>query len=116
MRKTDKKIDKAIRQALTEVCEIAQEHYDGFQWLTHFVNYHKFPSSLSVVCIYNRNEELENTDVQGLLSLINEKLAATDIILKNINRHVTFDTEENCFNENSGHWNERFKNQRLLLH
>ncbi len=94
---------------LTEVCEIAQENYAGFKWITHFVNYNNFPDSLNVVCIYDTNPQLKKTDVNGLRLLINEKLLSIDITIKDIQRQVTFDTEENCSNENNGNWNERFK-------
>lgn len=109
MRKTDKKIDNSLIAVLTEVCDIAQENFSGFTWLTHFANYHNFPSSLSVVCVYETNEQLEKTDVNGLRELISEKLLTIDINVKELSRHITFDTEENCINENNGNWNERFK-------
>ena len=109
MRKTDKKIENALRAALTEACDIAQERYDGFEWLTHFANYDYFPGSLSVVCIYDSNEHLAKSDLDGLRTLIKEKLATIDIKIKDIRQHVRFDTEENCKNENDGKWHERFK-------
>ena len=109
MRKTDKKIDNSLIKVLTEVCDIAQENYSGFKWITHFANYNNFHNSLSVVCIYNTNEQLKKTDVNGLRLLINEKLASIDINIQDIHQHVNFDTEENCNNEHNGNWNERFK-------
>jgi hypothetical protein len=109
MRKIDKKTDNALREVLTEVCEIAQENYDGFKWITHLANYNNFPGSLSVVCIYDTNEQLEKTDVNGLRMLISEKLLSIDINIKDISRHVRFDTEENCNNENNGKWSERLR-------
>ena len=109
MRKTDKKIDNALGQVLTEVCDIAQENYDGFKWITHFANYNNFPGSLSVVCIYDTNEQLKKSDVNGLRILISERLSSIDINITDIRRHVNFDTEENCNNENNGKWNERFR-------
>lgn len=109
MRKSDKKIDNAIRNVLTEVCDIALEKYDGFVWLTHIVNYNHFPDSLSVVCVYDTNEQLANTNKDELRSLIKEKLASIDIKLKDICENISFDTEENCDKENNGSWNERFR-------
>ena len=94
---------------LTEVCDLAKENHTGFQWITHFSNYNNFPNSLSVVCIYATNEQLKNADVNEICALINRKLLSIDIKLKDIHRHVEFDTEENCINENDGNWNERFK-------
>lgn len=109
MRKSDKKIDNAIRVVLTDVCDIALEKYDGFVWLTHFVNYNHFPDSLSVVCVYETNEQLANTNKDELRFIIKDKLASIDIKLKDIRQHVSFDTEENCDKENNGSWNERFR-------
>ncbi|MFT5481906.1 MAG: hypothetical protein ACI9GW_000551 [Halieaceae bacterium] len=109
MRKTDKKMDNALIEVLTEVCDIAQDNYDGFKWITHFVNYNNFSDSLSIVCIYDTNEQLKKTDVNGMHSLINEKLLSIDVNVRDIRRHVNFDTEENCNRENNGSWNERFK-------
>ncbi|MFT7141631.1 MAG: hypothetical protein ACI9B8_004069, partial [Sulfitobacter sp.] len=108
MRKSDKKIDNAIVRALTEVCETAKGNHDGFEWITHFLNYNNFPSSLSIVCIYDTNEQLKNADMDGVCLLIKQQLLAIDINLKDIRRHIDFDTEENCTNENGGNWDERF--------
>ena len=109
MKKNDKKTDKALIAVLTDVCHIAQEKYNGFEWLTHFANYNNFPSSLSVVCVYDTNQRLNNADKDGLRELIKDKLLTIDINIKDISRQVDFDTEENCNNEHNGNWNERFK-------
>jgi hypothetical protein len=109
VRKTDKKIDNALIGVLTEVCNLAQENYVGFKWITHFSNYNNFPGSLSVVCIYDTNEQLKRADVSGLRGLIDEKLLSIGITTKDIRRLVSFDTEENCSNENNGNWDERFR-------
>ena len=109
MRKTDKKREDALRQALTEACEIALEKYEGFQWLTHFVNYSDFPASLSIVCVYDTNAHLAKTDKEGMRVLIKEKLASIGIKMKDCRQQVRFDTEEDCDNDNDGRWNERFR-------
>ncbi len=112
MKKTDKKTDKAIREALTEVCELALEEVVGFKWLTHFVNYQRFPSSLSIVCVFESNSDLSSAlsahKDEYLRRLIKEKLGAVDIQLKNISQHVSFDTEEACQHDNGGKWYGRF--------
>ena len=109
MRKTDKKIENALRQSLTEACETALEKYEGFQWLTHFVNYSDFPASLSIVCVYDTNAHLAKTDKEGMRTLIKEKLASIGIKMKDCRQQVRFDTEEDCDNDNDGRWNERFR-------
>lgn len=112
MRKTDKKLENTLIAALTEVCEAAIEAFDGFQWLTHFANYSHFPNSLTIVCIFDTNENLEKMYQKdtgdAFRHMIKSKLEAIDIRLRNINPHVKFDTEEECKKEHDGRWNKRF--------
>lgn len=53
MRKTDKKLERAIVRELTAVCEAAKPTCSGFEWLTHTVDYAKFPESLRVTLVFN---------------------------------------------------------------
>ncbi|MFN2328725.1 MAG: Fis family transcriptional regulator [Chromatocurvus sp.] len=94
MRKTDKKKDNAIRAALTDACETALTHHDGFAWLTHSADYKAFPDSLLVVCVYDTDDHLARGDLQGMRTLIKQKLAAIDIVINDDHRQIRFDTEE----------------------
>ena len=98
MKKTDKKIDNQICKALTNVCETAKLDVQGFQWLTHRVDYNQFPDSLSVICMFGTNAELEQArqekQDQLIYNLIKIELEHIDINLKNISRHISFDTEQ----------------------
>jgi hypothetical protein len=111
MRKTDKKIDNQLRIALTEVCEVALEDIDGFQWLTHLVQYTNFPQSLQIVCVFDTNQQFTSFNVsatkQQLSQLIQKKLLQINIKFKNIDEHIRFDTEQNCESEHQGKWAER---------
>ena len=111
MRKTDKKIDKQLREVLTDVCETAIKEYDGFQWLTHLVNYSSFPQSLKIVCIFDTNERLakftSNTKSNDLASLIQVKLREMGVNIKNVSNHISYDSEEACKNQNNGKWADR---------
>jgi len=109
MRKMDKKIENALRRVLTEACDIALEKHAGFMWLTHFVDYRNFPSSLSIVCIFDTNEQLAKANEAELRSTIRSKLMSIDIKVKDISQHISFDSEENCERENNGKWHERFE-------
>lgn len=52
MRKTDKLRERQLIDALNSVCEAALDAaLPGFQWLTHHVDYRRFPVSLAVFCI-----------------------------------------------------------------
>ena len=111
MRKTDKKLENTLIGALTEVCEAALEEFDGFQWLTHFANYSYFPGSLTIVCIFDTNENLskmyQKYKGDKFRDMIKSKLKSVDIEVEDIRTHVNFDTEEDCKKENDGKWHER---------
>lgn len=113
MRKSDKKRDNQVRIALTDVCESALKDIDGFRWLTHLVNYSRFPDSLKVVCVFDTNEQLsdyfnsQNNDY--IQSLITFELTALGITINNPAKHIFFDTEENCAAQHNGNWASRLK-------
>jgi len=114
MRKTDKKIENTIRQALTEVCELALESVAGFKWLTHKVSdYKNLPETLSILCVFETTDELSKAldtyqDV-FMCRLIKEKLSVVNVDVKNIKQQVRFDSEEACKIYHNSKWHERFK-------
>ena len=88
MRKMDKKRDNTIIAALTQVCHVAQDEGNGFQWLTHSVNYQNFPDSLTVVCVY---DELPTESVKiAMCHLIQDSLMKQAIPLLNPARQIQF--------------------------
>ena len=109
MRKTDKKRDNTLRLALTEVCDMALKEIRGFQWLTHRVNYSNFPQSLKIICVFDTNESLISFEKSHhsvtLEAFIQAKLGK--ITLKNISKHIAYDSEENCHKEHDGQWVKR---------
>ena len=108
MRKSDKKLDNAIRNALIDVCEQAQGSFEGFQWLTHSVNYDNFPNSLKIICVFNTDEHLANLqqgDCSGQLrQLIKHHLAESNVVLKDVNKQVLLDSEQACTTTHNGKW------------
>ena len=112
MRKTDKKLENTLIAALTKVCEAALEEFDGFQWLTHFANYSYFPDSLTIVCVFDTNENLKSMykkdNEDTFKYMIKSELESVDIKIKDISQRIKFDTEEECEKENNGKWHERF--------
>ncbi|MGO2356179.1 MAG: Fis family transcriptional regulator [Marinomonas foliarum] len=111
MKKSDKKIDNALRSALTNVCEAALGKVDGFVWLTHVVNYNAFPNSLKIICVFETDEALANAigakQDDFFYLLINRELSAVNIQLNKLRQQVGFDTEEACERSHGGKWNER---------
>mgnify|MGYP000013955694 CR=1 FL=1 len=108
MKKADKKIDNQICKSLTIACETAKEEVPGFQWLTHLVNYNKFPDSLSVICVFDTKVGLEQARKQKkdqfIVGLIKRELEQINIRFKDINRHVSFDTEKVAELSHNGKW------------
>ena len=113
MKKTDKKIEKKLISALTHVCDSALDQVEGFQWLTHQVNFNSFPDSLSIICVFESADVLEKATMSGstdtLHELIRCELKSADILLTDIRKHVLFDTEEACEAEHDGKWNIRLR-------
>lgn len=116
MKKSHKKMEKQIINALNDACNIALGKYRGFSWLTHFVNYDDFPKSLSIVCVFDTNGDLETMLTQdhgdAFQKLISERLEKVGVEIKDIRGHLSFDTEEQCRLDNNGKWNVRFSKIR----
>ena len=111
MRKTDKKIDKQIISALTEVCDSSLKAFTGFEWLTHRVNYTNFPKSLKIMCVFDTNDNLlcfrENNGSHEFNVFIQKALFGIDINIHNIIPHIVYDTEENCIQTYNGNWDKK---------
>lgn len=112
MKKTDKKREKAIVETLTEVCESALKDVDGFSWVTHLVNYNAFPQSLTIICVFETQLRLAqaralNKDAY-LRDIICHRMDDIGVKIKDSNRSILFDTEEDCVMENRGQWQQRF--------
>ena len=111
MRKSDKKMENQLSVVLTEVCNSALKEFTGFQWLTHLVNYDNFPKSLKVVFVFDTNANLStfiaSNNSIDLNKLVQRKLIKIDIKLKDMTKHVAYDTEENCEKNHNGKWSER---------
>ncbi|MBU2240697.1 MAG: Fis family transcriptional regulator [Gammaproteobacteria bacterium] len=122
MKKSDKKIDNALRGALTNVCETALGSVEGFVWLTHLVNYNTFPNSLKIVCVFETDEALskaiEAKQDDYFYTLINNELSTVNIKLNQLRQQVSFDTEEACERSHAGKWNERLAKlqSKVALH
>lgn len=113
MKKTDKTLENTIVTLLTRVCEQSLKSFDGFQWLTHLVNYKDFPRSLTIICVFDRQDQvsklLSSPNYDYLVSLIVEQLKSAGIQLPNAQQQIQFDSEEACNLEHAGKWNRRLK-------
>jgi hypothetical protein len=111
MNKTVKKLDNNVVKALTIACENAKQEIVGFEWLTHSANYSNFPGSLVVTCVLHNQESLDvllaQQKDQELRKQIQKQLLKAGILLKDVRRHVFFDTEQACLLEHNGDWKRR---------
>ncbi|NVJ59606.1 MAG: Fis family transcriptional regulator [Gammaproteobacteria bacterium] len=104
MKKTHKKIEKALVQQLTAACETLLDSSKGFCWLTHHVNFNTFPDSLRVICVYESDDDINQINISQVQQIIAENLESIDIRLKNRNRQILFESEENCTRVSDGIW------------
>ncbi|MBL4796618.1 MAG: Fis family transcriptional regulator [Oleispira sp.] len=113
MKKTDKLLENTLVTLLTRVCEQSLKSLDGFQWLTHLVNYKDFPRSLTIICVFDTQQQvsklLTSPNHQYLVSMIVEQLKTTGIQLPNAKKQIQFDSEEACNKEHAGKWSRRLK-------
>ncbi|WP_206483677.1 Fis family transcriptional regulator [Thalassotalea sp. G2M2-11] len=111
MKKTAKKIDKQLRESLTQVCEYSLEQYNGFQWLTHTVNYANFPKSLKIICIFDTEQNLKALLQSNAQLELNKQIQAAlfkiNITLPNATSQISYDSEEKCQQTHNGNWASR---------
>jgi hypothetical protein len=111
MNKTVKKLDNNVIKALTIVCEMAKQDIVGFEWLTHSANYANFPGSLMITCVLDNQQSLDvmlaRQQDQELRKQFQKQLLKAGVLLKDVRRHVFFDTEQACLLEHNGNWKRR---------
>ncbi len=111
MKKSDKKLDNQLRAELTDLCDFATETCQGFIWLTHLVDYSRFPNSLKVVFVFDTDDNLANfgnsTSEQDLMRQFAKQLSFINISPKSLTSHVAYDTEEACNRDHQGKWAKR---------
>lgn len=109
--KTQKKIDNTICKALTEACSIFLAEVEGFEWLTHRVNYTNFPASLIVTCVFdtkaNQQQAESAAECLTMQKQIQAKLLKVGVKFKVLSRQVVFDNEQACLEGHEGDWELR---------
>ncbi|GIU49840.1 hypothetical protein TUM4438_34340 [Shewanella sairae] len=94
MTKTEKKIDNAIRIALTSVCKLGKVEISGFKWLSHQVNFAKVDQTLIVHFIFDSHDKINEARIQGhiskLVSFTEQQLMLENIVLANASKQCRF--------------------------
>ncbi|NVK25911.1 MAG: Fis family transcriptional regulator [Gammaproteobacteria bacterium] len=108
MKKSDKKFDNELRKSLTSLCDNELKCIDGFEWLTHTVNFSNIQASLKIVCVFDTNQHLNrflsSSEKPKVESCILNVISDLNIKLKKPSKQLVFDSEENCHQFNYGNW------------
>ncbi|NIC05005.1 hypothetical protein [Billgrantia bachuensis] len=107
------KMERRLSAALTHACEQAKPLLPGFSWLTHEVDYQRFPETLVVTWVFDTHPNLTNAlkgDARRCINeLTAEALAEAGLDVGDISRHLDFDSEEACQREHGGDWQRRLR-------
>ena len=110
------RIERTLAATLTEACEAGKAAIVGFQWLTHDVDYQRFPASLRVIWVFASQAEQDAAIAKGQDRLMQDltatALQAAAIALETPAAHVHFDNEQQCQRLDSGNWQQRLARQR----
>ncbi|MGH8384706.1 MAG: hypothetical protein ACRESJ_04305 [Pseudomonas sp.] len=109
-------MERELARALTWACELAKSEIIGFEWLTHRVDYERFPVSLIVTWVFDSQSNLNAAVTsQGKLRMHELTLAAFEdigITVTDIALHVEFDSEERCASQHGGDWDARLNSRK----
>ncbi|MFN3771101.1 MAG: hypothetical protein ACK4TD_22240 [Ectopseudomonas guguanensis] len=90
-------IERELIRALITACETAKSEIVGFQWLTHEVDYERFPQSLRVTWMFDseasRAHALACSDKARMLELTQAAFDEVGISVASIAEHVAFSVE-----------------------
>ncbi len=110
------RIERTLAATLTEACESAKAEIIGFQWLTHDVDFQRFPASLRVIWVFASQAEQDAAIAKGQERLMQEltatALQAAGIALDAPAAHVHLDNEQQCLRVDGGNWQQRLARQR----
>nr|WP_059391274.1 hypothetical protein [Pseudomonas toyotomiensis] len=91
-------IERELIRTLTLACKTAKSEIVGFQWLTHEVDYERFPQSLRVIWMFDseasRARALASSDKARMLALTLGAFDEVGISVSNIAEHVAFSVEQ----------------------
>ncbi|MDH0624642.1 hypothetical protein N5C38_19245 [Pseudomonas chengduensis] len=91
-------VERELIRTLTLVCETAKSEIVGFQWLTHDVDYERFPQSLRVTWMFDseasRARALVSSDKARMLALTQAAFDEVGISVASIADHVAFSVEQ----------------------
>jgi hypothetical protein len=114
------RIERTLAATLTDACEAGKAEIVGFEWLTHDVDYQRFPASLRVIWVFASQAEQDAAIAKGqerlMQALTAAALQAADIALENPAVQVRLDNEQQCLRVDGGNWQQRLTRLRSSKH
>ncbi|MBZ9667846.1 hypothetical protein H3221_024180 [Pseudomonas sp. LMG 31766] len=91
-------VERELIRTLTLACETAKSEIVGFQWLTHEVDYARFPQSLRVIWMFDseasKARALASPDKARMVELTQAAFDDVGISVSGIVEHVAFSVEQ----------------------
>ncbi len=107
------RLERRLIASLKSACEQAKPELPGFEWLTHTVDYQRFPESLIVTWVFDTDaslaDALRGEARQGMLDLTATALEEAGVVIDDIAGHVDFDSEQACRRTHGGDWQRRLR-------
>ncbi|EHY78833.1 hypothetical protein [Stutzerimonas stutzeri] len=114
------RMERQLSSCLREACEAAKAEIVGFSWLTHEVDYTRFPESLQVTWIFateaQRAQAIEEGHAARMQALTRAALAEAGIDMAALIAAVRFDSEEACKRNDGGDWQRRLARNATTRH
>ena len=105
------RMERELARCLGEACETAKAEIVGFSWLTHEVDYARFPESLQVTWVFVTEAHKASALGQGqdarMQALTRAALEEVGVDLSALRLPVRFDSEQACEHSDGGDWARR---------
>jgi hypothetical protein len=121
MNKRDQsRLERELARSLTDACEMAKSELVGFAWLTHEVDYDRFPHSLQVTWIFeteaHKADASTDRNRKRIASLTCDALSQVGIDIAAVKAPIHLDSEEACLKADAGEWPHRLARRMATRH
>ncbi len=110
------KMERRLIASLTVACEQSKSGILGFEWLTHRVDYHRFPESLIITWVFDTDAHLSKALKSDARQRLHDATAAAlteaGAMVTDISRHIDFDSEQACRRQHGGDWQRRLNSAK----
>jgi len=114
------RMERQLSSCLSQACEAGKAEIVGFSWLTHEVDYARFPESVQVTWIFateaQRALAIGSGQAARMQTLTRAALAEVGIDMSGLIAPVRFDSEEACTRSDGGDWQRRLARNATTRH